>query len=243
MLREFSKSLFLLGTHLFFLVGKKDGSYRPVIDFWKVSTLTVPDSYPLPVLSDLLQSFGHTNSVFTSLDLLSGSWQIPLDAKSREIIAFSTPTGHYDWLRLPLGLCNAPLTFQRMVNSIFSEVIGNGLLLYLNDFISVSKDLESHLHTLDLVFNRLKEAGLKAKLTECDFLKSHFQFLGHVVHGDDIHTFNSKVTAVKPFPTLKTVENVRFFLGHAGYYRAFVKGFASIASLLTRLFKKVVFFS
>ncbi len=82
-----------------FLVGKKDGSYRPVIDFRNV---TVPDHYPLPIISDLLRSLGDSNTVFSSIDLLSGFWQIPLEAKSREITAFSTP-GHYEWLRLPMG--------------------------------------------------------------------------------------------------------------------------------------------
>ncbi len=126
-----------------FLVPKKDGSYRPVIDFRKVNALTVPDHYPLPALSELLQSNGKHNTVFTSLDLLSGFWQIPMDDKSREIITFSSPTGHYEWLRLPMGLRNAPLTFQRMVNTLFSGVIGKGLFVYLDDLIVVSKESSS----------------------------------------------------------------------------------------------------
>ncbi len=223
-----------------FLVGKKDGSYRPVIDFRKVNALTVPDHYPLPILSDLLQSLGDSNTVFSSVDLLSGFWQIPLDAKSREITAFSTPSGHYEWLRLPMGLRNAPLTFQRMVNSLFSGLIGNGMFCYLDDLIIVSRDLESHLHKLDLVFTKLQEAGLKAKLSKCDFLKSRIEFLGHVVDGAGIHTVDSKIKAVQHFPTPQNVENVRSFLGLAGYYRAFVRNFASIASPLTRLLKKDV---
>ncbi len=91
-----------------------------------VNALTVSDHYPLPILSDLLQSLGDSNTVFSSIDLLSRFWQIPLDAKSREITVFSTPSGHYEWLRLPMGSRNAPLTFQRMVNSLFAGVIGNG---------------------------------------------------------------------------------------------------------------------
>ncbi len=136
----------------FFLFLKKDGPYRPVIDFRKVNALTIPDHYPLPGLSELLQSIGKHNTVFTILDLLSGFWQIPMNDKSRETTAFSTPTGHYEWLCLPMGLRNAPLTVQRMVNTLFSGVIGKGLFVYFDDLIVVSKDLDSHLQQLSLVF-------------------------------------------------------------------------------------------
>ncbi len=222
------------------LVPKKDGSYRPVIDFRKVNAPTVPDHSPLPVLSELLQSIGKHNPVFTSLDLLSGFWQIPMDGKPREITPFSTPIGHYEWLRLPMGLRNAPLTFQRMVNTLFSGVIGKGLFLYLDDLIVISKDLDTHLQQLSLVFQKLTQAGLKAKLTKSEFLKSRIEFLGHLVDGDGIHTVDSKITAVQNFSTPTSVENVRSFLGLAGYYRASVKNFASIASPLTRFLKKDV---
>ncbi len=171
-----------------FLVPKKDGSYRPVIDFRKVSALTVPGHYPLPVLSELLQSIGKHNTVFTSLNFLSGFWQIPMDDKSLEITAFSTTTGHYEWLLLPMGLGNAPLTFQRVVNTLFSGVIGKCLFVHLDDFNVVSKDLDSHHQQLSLVFRKLTEAVLKTKLTKCEFLKSSIEFLGHLVDGDDIHT-------------------------------------------------------
>ncbi len=89
-----------------------------------VNLLAVPDHYPLPVLSELLQSIGKHNTVFTSLDLPSGFWKIPMDDKSREITAFSTPAGNYEWLRLPMGFRNAPFIFQRMVNTLFSGVTG-----------------------------------------------------------------------------------------------------------------------
>ncbi len=225
-----------------FLVPKKDGTYRPVIDFRKVNALTVPDHYPLPVLSELLQLTGKLNTVFTSLDLLSGFWQISMDDKSRKVTAFSTPAGHYEWLRLPMRLRNASLTFQRMVNTLFSGVVGKGLFVYLDDLIVVSKDLDSHLQKFSLVFQKLKQAGLKAKLTKCEFLKSRIEFLGHLVDGDGIHTVDSKITAVQKFPTPKSVENVRSSLGLAGYYRAFVRNFASIAFPLMRLLKKDVSF-
>lgn len=101
-----------------FSVGKKDGPYRPVTDFRKVNAVPFLNHHPLPILSDLLQFIGHTNTVFSSVDI-SGFWQVPLDAKSREITAFSTPSGLYEWLRLSMRLRNALVTFQRMVNFLF----------------------------------------------------------------------------------------------------------------------------
>ncbi len=163
-----------------------------------------------------------------------------MDKESREITEFFTPDGHYEWLRLPMGLRNAPLTFQRMVNTLFAGVIGNGLFVYLDDLIVVLKDLDCHLKKLSLVFQKLTQAGCKVKLTKCEFLKSRIEFLGHLVDGDGMHTVDSKITAVKNFPTPKSVERVRSFLGLAGYYRAYVKNFTSTASPRTRLLKKDV---
>ncbi len=152
-----------------FLVAKKDGSYRPVIDFPKVYALTVPDHYLLPVLSELVESVGKDNTVFTSLDL-SGFWQIHMNNESRKITALSTPAGHYEWLRHPMGLLNAPLTFQRMMNTLFFGVIGNGLFAHLDDLIVISKDLGSHLMELSLILQNIAQAGLKVKLTKCEFM-------------------------------------------------------------------------
>ncbi len=134
-----------------FLVPKKDGSYRAVVDFRRVNDATVPDHYPLPVLQDLLQFIGKNNTVYSTLDLKSDFRKIPLDENSRPITAFSTPSGHYEWLRCPMGLRNSPLTCQGLINSIFQGLICNGLFVYLDDLILVSRDLDSRLAKLALV--------------------------------------------------------------------------------------------
>ncbi len=112
--------------------------------------------------------------------------------------------------------------------------------MYLDDLIVFSKDLDNYLQKLSLVFQKLTQAGFKVKLTKWDFLLSRIEFLGHLVDGESIHTVDSEITAVKNFHTPKSAENVRSFLGLAGYYRAIAKNFASIASPLTRLLKKDV---
>ncbi len=137
-----------------------------------------------------------------------------------------------------MGLHNALLAFQRMVNTLFSGVTDKGLFVYVDDLIVVSKNLDSRLQQLSLVFRKLTLAGLKAKLTKCEFLKSRIEFLGHLLDRDEIHTVDSKITAVQKFPTPKSVENVGSFLGLAGYYRAFVKKNLPLLPLLLRTFSK-----
>ncbi len=131
-----------------------------------------------------------------------------------------------------MGLRNAPLTFQRMVNILFSGVTGKGLFVYLDDLIVVSKDLDIHYQQLFLAFQKLTQPGLKAKLTKCEFLKSRIEFLGHLVDGEGIHTVDSKITAVQKFPTPTSVEKVRSFLGLAGYSRGCIKKNSLLSPLL-----------
>ena len=222
------------------LVKKKDKSYRVVIDFRRVNSVTEPDHYPLPVLSDLLQNLGSGNTVFSTLDIKSAFWQIPLSKESRPVTAFSTPTGHYEWLRCPMGLRNSPLTCQRLVNSMFHGLIGDGLFIYMDDLILVSKDTQTHLQKLEQVFQKFTQSGLKLNLPKCQFFRSRIEFLGHVVDCEGIHTTPDKVKAVQNFPVPTTTAQVSSFLGLAGYYRAFIRNFASIAHPLNKLKKKDV---
>ena len=221
-----------------FLVPKKDGSYRPVVDFRKVNAVTEDDRFPLPVLRDLLMSLGQGNKYFTSLDLLSGYWQVPMAPKSKPITAFSTPSGHYHWNRLVMGLKGSSITFQRFLSTLFADLLGKHVSIYLDDIIVYSKDPDSHFANLKSVLLKLREAGLKVKLSKCHFLRKSITFLGHSVDAEGIHTLDSKIKAVNNFPTPTTTENVRSFLGLCGYYRAFIKGFSSLAAPLNSLLKK-----
>ncbi len=103
---------------------KKGGTLRPVIDFRRVNEVTVDDHYPLPVLRDLLMCLGRGNKVFSSLDFLSGYWQLPMAPESREVTAFSTPNGHFEWTRKPFGLKGAPPTFQQTIHNVFGDMLG-----------------------------------------------------------------------------------------------------------------------
>ncbi len=116
-------------------------------------------------------SLGQGNTIFSSLKLLSGYWQVPMAAESREITAFSTSSGHFEWLRMPVGLKTEPITFQRMINTLLSDLIGKDVYVHLDDLIICSKDGDSHLFKLEAVLLKLRGAGLKTKLTKCEFLK------------------------------------------------------------------------
>ncbi len=155
-----------------------------------------------------------------------------------EITAFSTPIGHFEWLRMPFGLKFAPITFQRMINHLFSDTLGKGVYAYLDDLLICGKDIDSHLTNLVTVLRTLQEAGLKAKLAKCEFLKGQISFLIHKVDGDGIHTMDDEISAIKNFPRPKTVENVRFFVRLCGYYRSFIDSFSKMASPVTHLLRK-----
>ncbi len=202
--------------------------------------MTEDDKYPLPVLSDLLMYLGQGNTIFSSLDLLSGYWQVHMTPEARAITAFSTPSGYFEWLRMPFGLKSAPITFQTLMNTLLGDLVGKDIFAYLDDLIICSKDADSHFASLEAVLDKLRTAGLKLKLSKCAFPKAKVSLLGRMVDSSGTHTQADKIEAIKNFPQPGSVENVRSFLGLCGYYRLFISRFAKIASPLNQLTKKGV---
>ncbi len=225
------------------LVPKSDGTMRPVIDYRELNKTTIPDRLPLPVISDILRSLGTQNKLFTTIDIKSAFWQIELDEASRPLTAFSTPTGHYQFRRMPFGLSNSPLTYMRLMNNVLKGLIGNTASVFLDDILIVSQTEEEHFHKLNKVFARLVSAGLKVKLEKCRFLQEKVIYLGHQIDSQGLKTVQSKIDVVKNFPQPTTAEKVRSFLGLTGYYRKFIKNYADIAQPLSSLLKKNTTFS
>ncbi len=139
---------------------------------------------------------------------------------------------------MPFGLKTAPITFQRMMTTLLGDLKSRNIFAYLDDIIIASPDEDTHLACLEAVLGRLRTAGLKVKLTKCEFLKTKIKFLGHEVDASGIHTQPDKVEALTRFSVPKTVDNVRSFLGLAGYYRSFIRNFSSIAAPLNNMLKK-----
>lgn len=219
------------------LVTKKDGSIRYCIDYRKLNEVTQKDSYPLPRIDDSLDAL-RGSQWFSCLDLASGYWQVAMDPKDKEKTAFVTTHGFYQFKVMPFGLCNAAATFERLMENVLAGLNFEICLLYIDDIIVYSKDFHSHVNHLDVVLQRLQEAGLKVSPKKCDFFKDQVAFLGHIVSQEGISTSPDKVSAIKEWPVPKSVTDVRSFLGTCSYYRRFIKQFTDIARPLHKLTEK-----
>ena len=201
----------------------------------KLNSKTIKDAYAIPRVEDTLHLLAGAK-YFTKLDLRSGYWQVEIEESDKHKTAFQVGTlGFFEFHRMPFGLCNAPATFQRLMERCMGELNLDQCLIYLDDVIIFSTNFEEHLRRLEAVFTRLHEHNLKLKASKCDFFKSEVTYLGHVVSEEGIKTDPEKTDAIKTWPVPKSIKDVRSFLGFAGYYRRFIKGFANIARPLNDL--------
>ena len=199
------------------LVKKKDGSVRFCVDYRRLNDITEKDAYPLPRVDDNLDALAGAK-VFSTLDLTSGYWQVEMDPEDAGKTAFCTRYGLYQWRVMPFGLCNAPSTFERLMEKVLAGLQWKIALLYLDDVIVFSSTVEQQLDRLRLVFERLRKANLQLKPKKCHLFCKEVSFLGHGVSGEGMTTEEDKVKAVKEWPVPKSVKAVRSFLGLTGYY-------------------------
>lgn len=223
------------------MVRKKDGTHRLCVDYRALNDCTIKDAYPLPRIQDTLDTLS-TAKWFSTLDLASGYWQVELTPRARKAAAFCTRTGLFEWTVMPFGLCNAPATFQRLMDRVLVGMQWETCLVYLDDIIVLGKDVSEMLERLGLVFDRLCQANLKLKPSKCCLFRRKVNYLGHIVSGDGVATDPEKVQQVHDWPVPNSLQEVRQFLGLASYYRRFVKDFATIAEPLHALTKKNVRF-
>ena len=200
------------------LVKKKDGSLRMRVDYRLLNGETRKDAFPLPRIDESLDVLTGARW-FSTLDLASGYNQVPVAEADRSKTAFCTPFGLFEWNRMPFGLCNAPATFQRLMQRIFGDQQCQSLLLYLDDIVVFSSTIEQHLERLGVVLERLHHEGLKGKLSKCAFFQQEVSYLGHVISDKGVSTDPGKVRAVSSWTPPATLSELRSFLGFASYWR------------------------
>ena len=223
------------------LVDKKDGTKRFCVDYRLLNKNTVKDSYPLPRIDESIDALDGAK-YFCTLDLASGYWQVPLDDEAKPKSAFVVPGGLYQFEVMPFGLCNAPSTFERLMETVLSGLHWKILLIYLDDVIIFGSSVNEVVERLKIVLDRLREANLKLKPKKCHLFQKEVLYLGHVVSEAGVSTDPSKIESIKTWPTPANPTDVRSFLGLASYYRRYIKGFAHIAKPLHALTQKEVQF-
>ena len=200
------------------LVPKKDGTYRFCVDYRRLNAATKKDVYPLPRIDDILDTLGDSN-YFSSLDLASGYWQVELDAESRQKSAFTTYRGLFEFVRMPFGLCNAPATFQRLMQTVLAGLEWRTCFVYLDDILVVSRSFDEHLQHPSEVFGRLRQAGLRLKPRKCGLLRDEVPFLGHIISTKGVRPDPAKIDKVQSYPVPTDATQIRQFLGLASFYR------------------------
>ena len=219
------------------IVGKKDGTERLCVDYRKLNLVTRKDSYPLPRMDECIEALGG-NKYFIALDLESGYWQIAMDEYSKDKTAFISSLGLFQFKVMSFGLCNAPATFQRLMDQMLDGLKFKKCLVYIDDIVIFGKTFQETLDNFKEVLERIASYGLKLKPKKCKLFRTEVEYLGRIVSQDGIKADPNKVKAVQEWPRPQTVKDVRSFLGFASYYREFQPNFAGKTAPLQALVRE-----
>ena len=214
---------------------------RLCIDYRQLNKVTIKNKYPLPRIDDLFDQLKGA-SVFSKIDLRSGYYQLRIRDSDVPKTAFRTRYGHYEFLVMPFGLTNAPAVFMDLMNRVFRPYLDRFVVVFIDDILVYSQGEAEHAEHLRLVLQILRDKQLYAKFSKCEFWLREVSFLGHVVSASGVRVDPNKILAILNWKPSRNITEVRSFLGLAGYYRRFVKGFSMIATPMTKLLQKDVKF-
>ena len=213
---------------------KPDKTIRLCVDYRQLNKVTVPDRFPMPNLTESVFSL-HGIQYFTSLDLVRGYYQLPMAEESKELTAFSTAFGHWQFKRLSFGLKNAPAVFQREMQRILQEFPKARVIVYIDDILILGSSFEEHLTLVNKILTVLQEHGLKIKLSKCSWVQPEVKYLGHLVGRTGMRKLPSYVKKVDEFPKPTTVRELRSFLGFVNFQRKFIPKCSLIAKPLSQV--------
>lgn len=208
-------------------IRKKNGRLRICVDYRALNAVTKKDSFPLPYISDAVSQFNN-NKYFSTLDLLAGYHQIAMDESSKEMTAFSTGDGLYQYTRMPFGITNGPASFSRLMSIVLSGLPIDVAQAYLDDILVAGSDFDDHLNNLASVFDRLAKHGLKLSADKCELFRTEVKYLGFLVSAEGLKPSPENLQAIIDFPKPLTIRKLKSFNGLVNFYKKFIPNSAEM---------------
>ena len=222
---------------------KEEGEKKRLcIDFRDLNKIIIPQQQPFPIMDDLMAKTVNCK-YFSTLDINSAFWSIPLKIQDRYKTAFVTQEGHFQWTCLPFGLKTAPAIFQRILSNIIRKYkLSDFTVNFIDDILIFSKTFEEHIQHISRLLEALQKEGFRLKFSKCTFAQNHAKYLGHIIENNTVRPLKDYLTAVKNFPAPETKKNIRQFLGKVNFHHKFIPHSATILDPLHNLLRKDVKF-